>query len=175
MLSVFVPAESILKKVATDASAALPENAVWIDLVNPTTAEDKAVEKLAGIAVPTREDMQEIEISSRLYQEEGGVFMTALILQNAETDQFSADVVTFVLAHDRLITIRYIDPQPFRTFAARCERTMVIAPKAEGVLNALLDVIVDRMADVLERAGADVADVFHARCAPPTLPAYRHE
>ena len=66
MFSVFVPSESSLKKVVVDDLAALPENAVWIDLVSPTAAEDKAVERLAGIAVPTREDMQEIEISSRL-------------------------------------------------------------------------------------------------------------
>src|SRR5262249_16990202 len=101
-------------------------------------------------------DMEEIEISSRLYSEDGGLFMTALVLSQADSDRPVADVVTFVLARDKLITIRYIDPQPFRTFAARCELTMVIAPKAEGVLNALLDVIVDRMADVLERVGADV-------------------
>ena len=35
------------------------------------------MERLAGIAVPTREDMQEIEISSRLYVENGARYMTA--------------------------------------------------------------------------------------------------
>ena len=66
MLSVFVPSTSSLKKATIEDLDALPDNAVWIDLVNPTPAEDKAVEKLAGIAVPTRDEMQEIEISSRL-------------------------------------------------------------------------------------------------------------
>jgi magnesium transporter len=130
--------------------------ALWIDLLNPTTGERQAVNALLGMELPTRADMEEIEISSRLYSEDGGAFMTALVLSNADSDRPIADVVTFVLARDKLITIRYIDPQPFRTFAVRCERTMVIAPKAEAVLNALLDVIVDRMADVLERVGADV-------------------
>jgi magnesium transporter len=121
--------------------------------------------------LPTRADMEEIEVSSRLYTEDGGVFMTALILSNADSDRPVADVVTFVLAREKLITIRYIDPQPFRTFAARCERTMVAAPKAEGVLNALLDVIVDRMADVLERVSADVEsisqEIFSANAPGP--------
>ena len=67
MFSVFVPSESALKKAVIEDLTAVPENAVWIDLVNPSAAEDKAVERLAGIAIPTREDMQEIEISSRLY------------------------------------------------------------------------------------------------------------
>jgi magnesium transporter len=66
MFSVFVPSESSLKKAAVTDPSALPDNAVWVDLVNPSSAEDRAVEQLAGIAVPTREDMQEIEISSRL-------------------------------------------------------------------------------------------------------------
>ena len=43
MLSVFVPSETSLKKVADADLAALPESAVWIDLVKPTAAEDKAV------------------------------------------------------------------------------------------------------------------------------------
>ena len=98
-----------------------------------------------------------LEISSRLYQEEGGTFMTALILHNADTDQFNADVVTFVLSHDRLITIRYIDPQPFRTFVLRCERTPLHSAHAETVLLNLIDTIVDRMADVLRRVGGDEA------------------
>ena len=41
MLSVFVPSESSLKKVAVADLAALPENAVWIDLVKPTAEEDQ--------------------------------------------------------------------------------------------------------------------------------------
>ena len=84
MFSVFVPSESSLKKVASAELAALPESAVWIDLVKPTAEEDHAVERLAGIAVPTREDMQEIEISSRLYIENGARYMTATLMCAAE-------------------------------------------------------------------------------------------
>jgi magnesium transporter len=145
-----------LKGTEIPEGALVAPEALWIDLLNPTIAERQAVNGLLGMEMPTRADMEEIEISSRLYTEDGGTFMTALVLSQADSDRPIADVVTFVLAREKLITIRYIDPQPFRTFAARCERTMVIAPKAEGVLNALLDVIVDRMADVLERVGADV-------------------
>lgn len=145
-----------LKGTEVLEGAPIDAQSLWIDLYNPTMAERRAVDALLGMELPTRADMEEIEVSSRLYTEDGGVFMTALVLSNAESDRPGADVVTFVLARDKLITIRYIDPQPFRTFSARCERSMVIAPRAEGVLNALLDVIVDRMADVLERVGSDV-------------------
>src|SRR4051794_41300672 len=86
MFAVFVPSESSLKKVAAPDLSSLPESAVWIDLVKPTAAEDKAVERLAGIAVPTREDMQEIEISSRLYIESGARYMTATLMCAADTE-----------------------------------------------------------------------------------------
>jgi magnesium transporter len=119
--------------------------------------------------MPTRPEMEEIEVSSRLYQEDGGVFMTALVLSHTESDHPVADVVTFVLAHEKLITVRYIDPQPFRTFAARVDRGAVVANKAESILMAILDVTVDRMADILERVGSEVEavskDIFDVETA----------
>src|SRR6201996_9230437 len=107
MFSVFVPSETSLKKVPVTDLDALPENAVWIDLVKPTAAEDKAVERLAGIAVPTREDMQEIEISSRLYVENGARYMTATLMCQSDTDTPRTTAVTFILSGHRLITVRY--------------------------------------------------------------------
>src|SRR5258708_29643179 len=95
MLSVYVPPESSLKKVAEADFAALPDSAVWIDLVKPTAAEDKAVERLAGIAVPTREDMQDIDISSRLYIENGARYMTATLMCAADTQNPPTTPCTF--------------------------------------------------------------------------------
>src|SRR5258707_14461458 len=113
MLSVYVPSDSSLKKVTEADLAALPENAVWIDLVKPTAAEDKAVERLAGVAVPTREGMQEIEIFSRLYIENGARHMTATLMCAAGTQKSRTPPVTFILASHRLVTVRYYVPKPF--------------------------------------------------------------
>ncbi|TAG28760.1 MAG: magnesium transporter, partial [Rhodobacterales bacterium] len=52
-------------------------DALWIDLEAPSIAEEEAVEAALGIDVPTREDMQEIEISSRIYRDGGVLFLTA--------------------------------------------------------------------------------------------------
>ena len=161
MLSVFVPAESTLKKVATDASAALPENAVWIDLVNPTTAEDKAVEKLAGIAVPTREDMQEIEISSRLYIENGARYMTATLMCQSDSDTPKTTAVTFILSGHRLVTVRYDAPKPFALVENKLARSCSPQITGEMIMVELLDAVIDRCADILERIGADVDTVSH--------------
>src|SRR5437588_12524880 len=113
MLSVFAASETSLKKVETADLAALPESAVWIDPVKPAAQEEHAVERLAGIAVPTREDMQEIEISSRLYVENGARYMTATLMCHADTDNPKTTAVTFILANHRLVTVRYDVPKPF--------------------------------------------------------------
>src|SRR5579862_3415451 len=113
MFSVFVPSETSLKKATVTDLEKLPDNAVWIDLVKPTAAEDRAVERLAGIAVPTREDMQEIEISSRLYIENSARYMTATLMCQSDTEAPKTTAVTFILAGHRLVTVRYDDPKPF--------------------------------------------------------------
>jgi magnesium transporter len=161
MFSVFVPSGSSLKKVASADLAALPENAVWIDLVKPTSDEDHAVERLAGIAVPTREDMQEIEISSRLYVENGARYMTATLMCSADTENPRTTAVTFILAGHRLVTVRYDAPKPFMLVENKLARSCSSGITGEMVLMELLDAVIDRNADILERAGSDMDTISH--------------
>lgn len=156
MLKAYQQQNGGLKGVAIADEEALSPAAVWIDMLNPTPDERRRVERALGLEMPTRADMEEIEISSRLYQEDSNLFMTAMILAQMDTETPTAGAVTFVLTAEKLITIRYIDPQPFRTFALRCERAVVAASRPEAVLMQLLDAVVDRLADVLEKTGADV-------------------
>jgi magnesium transporter len=161
MLSVFALSESSLKKVKIEDPSALPDSAVWVDLVNPTAAEDKAVERLAGIAVPTREDMQEIEISSRLYIENGARYMTATLMCHSDTEMPKTTPVTFILAGHRLVTVRYDQPKPFALVETKLARSCASGITGEMVLMELLDAVIDRCADILERIGADVDRVSH--------------
>ena len=161
MLSVFVPSESSLKKVADADLAHLPDSAVWIDMVKPTAAEDQAVERLAGIAVPTREDMQEIEISSRLYVENGARYMTATLMCAADTENPHTTAVTFILANHRLVTVRYDTPKSFTLVENKLARSCSPGMTGEMVLMELLDAVIDRNADILERAGSDMDSISH--------------
>src|SRR5258708_26958604 len=161
MLSAFAPSESSLKEVIVAYLAALPESAVWIDVVKPTAAEDRAVERLAGMAVPTREDMQEIEISSRLYVESGARYMTATLMCAADTDNPRTTAVTFILASHRLVTVRYDEPKPFVLVENKLARSCPPGITGEMVLMELLDAVIDRNADILERAGRDMDTVRH--------------
>jgi len=161
MFSVFIPSESSLKKAVVKDLSALPENVVWIDLFKPTAAEDRAVERLAGVAVPTREDMQEIEISSRLYIENSARYMTATLMCNSDSDMPKTTAVTFILAGHRLVTVRYDEPKPFALVEHKLARSCAAAISGEMVLMELLDAVIDRCADILERCGADIDQVSH--------------
>ncbi len=159
MLTVFVPTASSLKKIDGVELEALPANAVWIDLKSPVPGEDKAVERLVGIEIPTREDMQEIEASSRLYIEHGARYMTATLMCAADSQAPRTTPVTFILAGHRLVTVRYDEPRPFALTAAKLARSCSPSITGDGVLLELLDAVIDRCADILERAGADVDSV----------------
>ncbi len=113
MLSVYVPRGTSLERMTVEPDAPLPDEAVWIDLVAPTMQEDKLAEKFLGIAVPTREEMQEIEVSSRLYLENGARYMTATLMCQADTPTPMTTPVTFILSGHRLCTVRYEEPRPF--------------------------------------------------------------
>src|SRR5438874_11364906 len=113
MLSVYVPHGTTLERIAVDSETLPPDEAVWIDMVTPTVLEDKMIERLLGIAVPTREEMQEIEVSSRLYVENHARYMTATLMCNSDTATPKTTAVTFILSGHRLVTVRYDDPPPF--------------------------------------------------------------
>ena len=130
--------------------------AVWIDMLNPSVPEEEAVQADIGVALPTRAEMEEIEISSRLYYEDGAAFMTAILPAHADGDDVQMAPVTFALAGERLVTVRYHDPRVFRTFAQKCEKSGSGGTSAEAVLMGLLEAIVDRLADILERAARDI-------------------
>ena len=85
MLSVHVPRGTTLERINIVSGGEIPDGAVWLDLVGPTYREDKLVERTLGIAVPTREEMQEIEVTSRLYVENGARYMTATLMCHSDT------------------------------------------------------------------------------------------
>ncbi|MET2830653.1 magnesium/cobalt transporter CorA [Mesorhizobium shangrilense] len=142
------------------------DSVVWADLLNPTKEEEATIENWLGVAIPTREEMEEIEISSRLYVEDGAYFMTATLPAQTEVDDPLMSPVTFVLAGTRLITVRYHEPKAFKTFPQRAEKVVMGCTSGDTILIGLLEAIVDRLADILERAGRDIEtisrDIFQA-------------
>lgn len=159
MLSAYVPEPQGLQRRVSTADEPLPQDAVWLDLYVPTVEEERKVESFLGVDVPTREEMREIESSARLYEEKGALYLTATVATKLDTDLPENTQITFILAGNRIVTNRYVDPLSFRRFASYAERHLAQCSSGPGVLAGLLEAIVDRSADVLERVGANLDDV----------------
>jgi magnesium transporter len=140
---------------------------VWIDLVDPTPEEDKLVERELGISIPTRAEAREIEASSRLYKENGALYMTVFVIYNVDAEVPDGATVTFVLAGNRLVTIRYHEPRAFPIYAARAARGEIDCATAPLILAGILETIIDRAADVIERSQDEIEriarGIFSAR------------
>jgi magnesium transporter len=173
MLAFHVTRGTTLERVPAPSNAATIERAVWIDLVAPTLEEDKLVEQALGIAVPTREEMQEIEVSSRLYVENGARYMTATLMCHSDTEMPRTTPVTFILAGHRLVTVRYDEPRPFVLVTNKLARVCPATITGEGVLMDILDAVIDRAADILEKNAADVDMVSHQIFEPTPMRADR--
>lgn len=129
---------------------------IWLDLISPDRDEEHLAERLVGISLPTREDLKDIEPSSRLYVEDDTVFMTASLVWRVETDLPELADVAFILGGGRLITIRYSEPKAFALFSASLLRMPGRCRSGIELIARLLETIVDRTAEVLEVAVARV-------------------
>lgn len=140
---------------------------MWIDLLEPTPEEERKVEKFLGIEVPTREEMREIESSNRLYEEDGGLYMTATVITKIDTATPETSQITYILAGNRLITNRYVDPLPFRRYISYAERHPQQCATGAAVFAGLLEATVNRIADVIERIGANLDGISLEVFTPP--------
>lgn len=137
----------------------LPSDIVWIDMLHPGKDEDLLVENLLGIEIPTREDLKDIEPSSRLYTARNAVFMTASLVCKAEGNRPHLTDVAFVLAKDLLITVRYDEPKAFELFIAAMHRIPGGCVTGALLVTRLFETIVDRTAEILEIAVARIDDL----------------
>jgi magnesium transporter len=151
MITGFAVESGRLRSVEGDLAAM-----VWIDLLNPSADEEALLEAQFGVDIPTREEMQRLEISGRLYQEDAAIFMTATLPARTDSDDLLMGAVAFVLVGGKLVTVRYHEPRAFKTFPLRAAQTSLGCTDGETVLLALLEATVDRMADILERTEAEV-------------------
>jgi len=174
MVTFFSPGQK--DTVASDPRlcAELAVRSTWIDLFQPTREEELAVETALGVEIPTREEMNEIELSRRLYREKDQVFMTATVLTRSDSSHPESSAITFILGPERLITVRYASPVAFSEFTSRWAASGADFPTAAKVLVGLLDAIVERLADVLEHTGAGLdrlsLEVLSDGVAEPAAP-----
>jgi len=140
-------------------SERIPEAATWIDMEEPTPEEEALVERCIEVDVPTESEMSEIEPSSRLYAQNGTLYMTVSVLFGVVDGKPSTTPIGFVLTDKRLVTVRYATPKPIRTFENHARREPELVRDAMTVLIRLIDAIIDRLADELESVSAEIEHI----------------
>jgi magnesium transporter len=175
MLRIFTREADRLALVGPSAPPSETQLPVWFDLVNPVLSEIRTVEGQLAIGLPTRDEMEEIELSDRLYQEDGAEFMTITALTDLDGDDPRKTPITFVLKGATLVSIRYAEHKPFEVFSGRAQRANGATPNYTGgepVMIGLLEALIDRMADTLERLANDIdgisRDVFRNKASSAT-------
>ena len=137
-----------------------PGQAVWLDLVSPTDAERATAEKLTGLRVPSRDDLAEIENSSRAYTEGGILYLSMPYSYRTPEGQSDVTPVGFVLSDTHLLTVRFDTLPAFETYASHLSHAE--RPSSSEAFIGLVEAIVDRIADVLEHAAGDLDQLSKA-------------
>ncbi|RPI14570.1 MAG: magnesium transporter [Lysobacterales bacterium] len=159
MLRLLIPTGSGYTWVEHRPPTPFPDEFLWADLFEPTVEEEKALESLLTVDVPTRDEMKEIETSNRLYEENGAVYMTATVGSKLDSQMPESSPITFILTNDRLITNRYVDPTPVARFMNHVERSPIACTSSATLLAGLLEAFTERIADLLERVQSELDSV----------------
>jgi magnesium transporter len=164
MINAYSVSDGLLLKLDCSNDTAGLAEATWIDLLEPTKEEEETVEALLHVDIPTREEMRSIDESSQVYRDGENLVMTLRIISRSTTPNLRLINVTFILTQKKLITLRYGDPTPFRTFVARAEKELTKLVSGEAVMIGLLEAIVDRAAEILQTVGDELealsTDIF---------------
>ena len=157
MLNIFVPQPHGLVRSESADATIVPDTAVWVDLLEPTIAEEKLIESQLGIDVPTREEMKEIEASNRLYEDNGALYMTATVAAKFDTDHPVSTAVTFILKGNKLVTNRYLDTKPFKQFVGYAQTHPTACQNGVAILAGIMEAVTERIARTALTAALDVS------------------
>src|SRR5215469_3145509 len=133
-------------------------NAVWIDLVDPSSTETAVLEKAFELRVPNKDELNEIETTSRLRVEHGALYMTAPLILATGDEPWIPAPTGFVLSKTVLLTVRFTESAVFDAV-----RKELSAERFEPALAyvCILEELVDHMADLLEATSRDLDEASH--------------
>jgi magnesium transporter len=159
MLTAYRLANHGPEPLVVEADGNVPPDTAWIDLLRPTHEEEQASETFFGTDLPTREESEEIEFSSRFYTEDGVVFMTATLLTGVENGTPITSPITMAIGNGRIVTLRYEDFRALRQFMSLAAKPGSHCNSIESVFNLMIEAIVDRAADVIEQIAVNVDNI----------------
>ena len=128
----------------------------WIDAFDPTSDETRSLADVLGTRIPTRDDLVEIESSSRLSVNDGVILMSLPATVRDADGYPSMTPVGFVVTPDRVATLRFARLPSFENLAKEICSKGEVSAGGMGATITILEIIVDQVADLLERVGGEL-------------------
>ena len=132
------------------------ENTVWIDLVDPSGAEKRAVESFLGTEIQSRAQAEEIESSSRYFETDDAIFANTNFLTPG-AEEYMMQAVSFTLVDDTLTTLREVPLRSFTELQRRLQVNPRQYPSGYTVFATILDQRVDLDADMIELLSKEIS------------------
>ena len=132
------------------------ENTVWIDLVDPTGAEKRAVEAFLGTEIQSRAQAEEIESSSRYFETDDAIFANTNFLTPG-AEEYMMQAVSFTLVDNTLTTLREVPLRSFTELQRRLQVNPKQYPSGFTVFATILDQRVDLEADMIELLSKEIS------------------
>lgn len=148
-------AEILSTQTEAELAAISRENVLWIDMLQPTGEQKRFVEQYLGTEIQSRAEAEEIESSSRFFEEGGAIFANTNFLSPAD-DEMLMDAVSFILVSGVLTTIREIPLRSLNTLQLKMQALPDEYPDGNTVFVDIMDRRVDLDADIVELISKDV-------------------
>jgi magnesium transporter len=160
MIKCFVKNENAIALIDTmsDLDGDVIDRVIWIDMLMPTHDEIIFIENTFGIKFPTKQETEEIEISSRYWEENDKIEINSYFLISSNQNSFN-ETVSFILYRGLLISIRYAALYTFEEFNRKVYATPQQFDSGYDVFCNLLDIRIDADADIIEKLSRDIARI----------------
>ena len=97
------------------------DDILWIDMVQPTIKEQKAVENFMEISLQTKQQVEEIESTSKYSESENAIISNSNFFVPTG-DSFEVEPVSFILSNEGvLVSVRQADMRTFREAEKRLQ------------------------------------------------------
>ncbi len=133
------------------------EDVLWIDMVNPSLKEQRRVEIFMDISLQTRQQIEEIETSSKYSENEKCVISNSNFFIPQE-DGFTIEPVSFIISKSQaLISVHSYEMRSFRDTEKRVQLNFKNYTSGFHVFASLMEVRIDYDADLVEATAKSVA------------------
>ena len=133
------------------------DDILWIDMVQPTIKEQKAVENFMEISLQTKQQVEEIESTSKYSEHENAIISNSNFFVPTG-DSFEVEPVSFILSNEGvLVSVRQAEMRTFREAEKRLQMNYRSFSTGYHILISLLEVRIDFDADLVEMVGRQVS------------------